>query len=249
MMTRAYKSFSDKLFGFQCDLELIDIVRKAILDGALTDSTSRHVLKYLDSNQHQCLAGRKNRDTSRSLILSNLQQNTYSSYVKDVYEEVTLYLRKILAIYFRKDINHKRLIGEHSFSTDAKTLLALGNWDAVCNYVSSTVLQKMENERSSIELLRKMKQKLELDVDDSIIDAAIPYLKTRHFLVHSDGVLDNEFIQEHPFIPHTSKRTLKIDATFIADLRNKTILLIRSYDEQIIAKNIFSEDDTCPQHY
>ena len=249
MMTKAYHAFQQKLIYFEDDIEFVDILRIAVTNNALTDPSSNKVLKYLNPLVHSHLSRRRNSDGSRRIIVNHLRQSVYGSYIKDVYEEVTEYLKTVLIKYFESDINNPRLIGSHSVNIDAKTLLALGNWEAVCQYVANSIFQALESERSTLSLLKKIKTKIGVDVDDSLIEDSVPYLQLRHFLVHADGTLPDDFISSHPSIPHTSNNVVKLDLPFIKIFKSKVIELIRAYDTKIVEQALLPSDYLAPQNY
>ena len=240
MISKACHAFEQKLIYFENDLELIDVLSLAISDNTLTPaSDSEFVLKEL----HKRLARRRNSHTSRLQLINHLRQSIYSSYIKDVYEEVTCYFRIMMEKYFKGNIDSARVIGEHTLKLDAKAVLALGNWDAVCRHVASSVLQSLEAERSTLALFKKVKNKLGIEIDDSMIDEALPYLEVRHFLVHSDGVLSAEFIGQYPFIELSANNVIKLTPDFIKNLTTKTKKIIRHYDKQIIRRNVLLQED------
>lgn len=200
MHTVCFQSFKTRIAYFDDDIELIDILRDAMLGDDLVEDGSKFVLKGLDPKSHPHLSRRKNSKGSRELLANHIRKTVYSGYVKDVYEEVTEYLRKIIKLASEKGLNSSRFIGEHGFKVDAKNLLELGGWDKVLSMVTDTVFQALESEKSTLKLLEKTANKLALDVERNLIIAAQPYLEVRHFLVHSDGKVTEEFKAAHPHI-------------------------------------------------
>ena len=96
MPSKAFHSFDSKMAYFNDDIELIDVLRTAVLDGDLTDPNTNRLLKHVDPNRHRHIARRQNSDGSRRNTINHLRASVYSSYLKDLYEEVTEYLRAIL---------------------------------------------------------------------------------------------------------------------------------------------------------
>jgi hypothetical protein len=244
--SKAFHSFESKLAYFDDDIELIDVLRDGVLGGDLTDPQTNNLLKHLNPQKHQHLARRQNSEGSRRNTINHLRQTVYSSYLKDLYEEVTDYLRLILEQASRNGFNANRVIGEHSFKMDAKLVLALGNWDAVCQAVTESVFQSLEAERSTLNLLRKVASKLGLDIDDQLIDNALPYLEVRHFLVHSDGQLNQEYIAKYPHIHRRGNGNVNLTYTLISNARSSVQALITAYDEEVTGKNLISPQDLMP---
>jgi hypothetical protein len=244
LRTVCFDAFKMRVAYFDDDIELVDILRTAIMSGDLTDAASKFVLKGLDPDKHPHLSRRKNSNGGRELIANHLRNTIYSSYVKDIYEEVTEYLRVAMKLASEKGLNSARLIGEHGFKVDAKNLLELKSWDNVLSLVTETVFQTLEAERSTLKLLEKVASKLALDVDQNFITSAQPYLEVRHFLVHTDGKVTPEFKAAHPHIKVARDRYVRLTLEFVADFREAVVKLITDFDRAIIAADLLA-----PEHY
>jgi hypothetical protein len=138
-----------------------------------------------------------------------------------------------------------RLIGEHSFKVDAKTVLGLGNWESVCRMVAESVFQSLEAERSTLQLIKKMAAKLGLAVQDATIEAALPYLEARHFLVHTDGRISAEYIAAYPNI-YVKDNYIVLNFAFICALRDSVKALAAEFDQQVIACQLLRPEDAQP---
>ncbi len=243
MKSKAYHALQQKLIYFDDDLELIEVLRIGVENGDLTESASKYILKNVDSTKHAHIARRRNSNGSRTLVMTHLRSSVYSSYIKDVYEELTHYLRTILEQASKNGFNAGRIIGEHSFKVDAKTVLELGNWDAVCKMVTDSVFQSLESEKSTLKLLEKMANKLALNVDMTLIHAALPYLEIRHFLVHSDGKVTPEYKAAHKNIP-VQNGYVVLNSTFIDGLRSSIKALVANFDKEVINAGLLKKEDT-----
>lgn len=245
MRSKAYHAFTQKLSYFDDDLELMDVLHKAVVGGDLTDPASQHVLKHVNPAEHTHISRRKNSDGSRKIIVNHIRTTLYSSYVKDIYEEITHYLRTVLTQASKNGFNSGRLIGEHSFKIDAKAVLELGDWNQVCQMVTESVFQSLEAEKSTLKLLEKMASKLALNIDHQLIEAALPYLEARHFLVHTDGKVTQEYINAYPHIP-IKYGYVWLNFPFINGLRASVKALVADYDKEVIANNLLRPEDTQP---
>lgn len=240
MRTKAYHAFEQKIFYFDDDIDLVEVIRVSIIKGDLTELGSKFALKNVDPEKHKHIKRRRNSDGSRELLANHLRQTVYSSYIKDVYEEVTEYLRLMLEQAAENGFDAGRLIGEHSTKFDAKLLLAAGTWEAVARMVADSVFQSLEAEKSTLRLLEKTSSKLALGVDRALIDAALPYLEVRHFLVHADGKLPREFARSNPCIP-AKQGYVKLNYQFVTDFRDAVKALVRHYDEKVVAANLLDQ--------
>lgn len=246
MKTKIFHSFQQKLNYFDDDIELIDILRIGVLSGDLTDNGSNNLLRHVDPTRHIHISRRRNSNGSRKNTINHLRSSTYSSYIKDVYEEVTQYLRSLLNRASLNNFDSGRLIGDHHFKMNAKSVLELGDWPNVCKMVTDSVFQSLENERSTLNLLKKVATKLGLEIDDQLINNALPYLEIRHFLVHSDAKPTDEFIQKYPQIRRRSNGCFLLDYTLICSVRESIKALIQAYDEEVIDKNLLKDEDIMP---
>lgn len=243
MTSKAFYAFNQKLSYFDDDLELIDVLRTAVTNGDLTDPASNRVLRHVDQRRHQHLSRRRNLDGSRVIAINHLRSSIYSSYIKDLYEEVTEYLRSILEQASKNGFNSGQIVGEHNFKINASTVLGLGSWDEVCRRVAESVFQSLESERSTLELVRKMARKLGLAVDQALIDDALPYLEVRHFLVHSDGRLSQNFRDDYPHIPRKQNGCVNLTYTFVIQARDRTKALVTAFDAEVIANGLLAAED------
>ena len=241
MRSKARHSFETRVDYFIEDIELVDVLRKSILDDELTGSTP-YLLTKVDAQQHPYLRRRTDSPGSRKNIINHLRSTVYGSFVKDVYEEITHYLRTILQQCLQSGFDSDRIIGEHVIKLDARTILQMGTWEAMCEYVMSLLFQAMENERSTRKLLQKMCSKLGLSVPKCLIDETIPYIEIRHFLVHDNGVTSDAFRQEHEAFNYSPDGRIRVDYQFTLDMRSKSFALVQAIDEGLIANNLLAEE-------
>ncbi|MCX5462858.1 hypothetical protein [Alcaligenes parafaecalis] len=245
MKTKAYHAFEQKIIYFDDDITMIDIIRTNILNGELTDKNSTHVLKNLDPVKHRHLIRRKNVDGSRKLLINHLRQTVYSSYIKDLYEEVTHYLRTILEKSAANGFDAGRIIGEHPVKFDAKAILIAGDWKSIARLITDSVFQALEAEKSTLKLFEKISSKLALGVDDGLIKSAIPYLEVRHYLVHADGRAPSDFKDKYPDI-RIQRGYFLLNYSFVENLKTHTKNLVKAFDEAVVAKNLLKNEDLQP---
>jgi hypothetical protein len=246
MTSKAYHAFKQKMSYFDDDIELIDVLRTAVISGDLTDPTTNYLMRHVDPKRHSHIRRRRNTDGSRENTINHLRQSVYTSYLKDMYEEVTEYLRLVLEQAARNGLNAGRVVGEHTFKMDAKAILELGSWDNVCKTLAESIFQNLEAERSTLNLLRKIPNKLGLDISENLINDALTYLEVRHALVHTDGRLSPDFVARYPVIQRKSNGCVDLSFTLINKARTKIKALMEAYDAEVVAKNLLSADDLQP---
>lgn len=241
MPSNALYPFKMKLDKFDDDIELVDVLRESIVSSDLNPQTGNRVLGRIDTTRHTHLARRRNTDGGRKLIANHLRKTVYAAYVKDIYEEVTRYLSTVLTLACLNGFDADRLVGEHVFKIDARTILKLGNWEAVCSEVAASVLQSLESERSTLQLITKTKNKLGLDLKQGLIDRALPCLEVRHRLDHADGQTSQAFRDKYPSI-RTQGTKIRLDFRFIRELRVAVFELVDSFDVAILENGLLTPD-------
>ncbi|WP_182056882.1 hypothetical protein [Pantoea sp. ME81] len=245
MKSKAYHAFEQKISYFDDDVDLIDVLRDGILKGELNDPDSKYLIKNIDGSKHKHLSRRSNSDGSRELVINHLRTTLYSGYIKDVYEEVTHYLRMILIKSAENGFDSARIVGEHTCKLDAAKILSSGSWQGVSELVANSIFQSLESEQSTLKLIKKISDKLALNVDSTLINNALPYLEIRHFLIHADGRLTQDFINKNKKIKHKD-RYVKLELELIKKLRLSVSALIKEFDSKVVSCNLLKEEDLQP---
>lgn len=243
MKTKSLVRYLNRTAQFDADLELADIFSKPRYWGRTTDS---NLFPGIDSRKHTRLAKRKATKHNRELACKHLNITIRSSYIKDVYEELTHYLSDLIRCCAKKNLDPDRLIGDHKFQIDANTLLTLGSWDNVLRRIADDLFRKLENERSTIKLINAFDAKLNLKLDIAVVESAMPYLDMRHILVHRDGVVDSEFAARHPQIGLSAGQEFSLQFSQIADARNAINALVTQIDDRVVCNNLLLAEDLQP---
>lgn len=240
--SKALYAFEQKLIYFYDDIEMMDVIRTSVIRGDLSSDKSKYLLAGVDKDKHAHLARRANAKGGRVNTINHLRASVYSSFIKDLYEEVTDYLKVILLQASKNNFDSGRIIGEHGFKIDSKHVLSLGGWAQVCQYITESIFQALESERSTLNLLKKMCAKLGLNVEDKYFDAALPYLEVRHFLVHTDGRLSVEYKAKYPEINHKSGMVV-LDYDFIVLAYKSVLALVKEFDREVVDKRLLIPAD------
>lgn len=242
MRTKAYHAFESKIAYFDDDLDLVDVLRESVLAGNLSEPSGDYVLKNIDPEVHAHLKRRKNSDGARRLLINHLRKTVYSSYIKDIYEEVTLYLKTVLEKAAENGFEAGRIIGEHSCKFDAKAILEAGNWHTVTRLITESIFQSLEAEKSTLKLLEKISNKLALAVDPELIKEALPYLEVRYFLVHTDGKIPKAFQKENPGFKFNNDY-VQLNYEFVTGLKDSVKKLIKEFDKKIVENGLLKSKD------
>lgn len=242
MKSKGYLRLYNRFQHFRADIELVDILLRNKENLAGTDK----IFKETNPRNHPTIASYTNTPHNRDIALKHLRSTLYVSNVKEIYEEVTEYLRYVLVHSARHGANINRLVGPHKVNLDANFLLSAESHDVITRAVTDSIFQQLEGERSSLELIKKISNKLDLNIDDNTINDALPYLLMRHFFVHEDGKPTNEFKEKHPEIRIDIKKRIVLSSSLLLDARLKVLKLISEIDQGILAKNFFPPEEIQP---
>ena len=180
------------------------------------------------------------------MAVNHLKSSFYGGCIKDIYEYLTMYFQDILKAAAQKGLDPDRLVGEHNTSFSANDLLACKSHDAVIGLVTRSIFRSLENEKSTKKIIQKINKKLNLEIDEALINAAMPYLELRHLLVHADGYIDDKFVESYPnFEPDIVKKNSKIKLKYhIVDGAKCAISnLVKEYDKKLIEKSLVLSSD------
>ena len=94
--TKLRRTFEQRIANFNEDLELLDVLRISVLKEDSETQIWLKLLENVDKKKHSHIE--KNFHNRKELIINHFRKTVYSSYVKDLYEEVYDYLKSILKI-------------------------------------------------------------------------------------------------------------------------------------------------------
>lgn len=240
------KRFYDWIRYFDTDIELVDGI-EAIFSRDLPEDENLPMSSSLraEKGKYPLLDKRKNTNNSRSIVGGHLKYTVYSSYMKELYEEFTMYISEIVTVSANNGVDPNRFIGEHRFQVSASDLLSLGDWDSVIEFVSQNLFRALENERSTKRLIDQIDNKLGLNIEGQAKYDAMPYLDIRHILVHDDAKIGPEFVQKYPDFEYstTPKGRLKLNLSFCRDASIKVKALVDEIDQKIIGLGLYKNSD------
>lgn len=242
--SKCYVSFKNKMSHFDADLEYIDIIYNDILTNPLSDEATE-LFPNSNSSKYEILSHYKIVPQNQLLVIRHLRATLYTAYIKDLYEEFTLYLKNMLKmIYNNAKISPERLTGEHKISMSSTEILTHLRQDDLADIVIDSIFQSLENERSTISLIEKFHSKIGIEKNANLISQAIYYLEIRHKLVHTDGFADNEFRTAHPDLTYTNFGYITLNYTTIKAAKDSVTALIKDMDSKIMCKNLVPPNNT-----
>lgn len=117
-------------------------------------------------------------------------------------------------------------------------IIKLGSFDAIADKIVANVFRKLENERSTVQLLDKVLDHTGVNLDPDQKEKALMYLEMRHLFVHNNGKIDEPFHVRYGHLMTTNVGN-KLPTRFsIASNAIATIdTILRDIDTQLIALN------------
>lgn len=246
MKTKQLVRFLNNAAHMDADLELIDIIQNAITNNKLNSDDSPYILDYVDPEKHYKLTSRANSDHSRRLAVNHLKTTIRAAFIKSLYENTSIYFQDILKAATKKGLDADRLIGEHSINMSSKELVRIGSYEKIIEKISSEIFRQLENEKSTKTLIEKMDKKLGLNIDEEIIQTAIPYLEIRHILVHRQGKADKQFCDRFPLIDAEVNKLINLKHSLILKARMAIVTLVKEFDKKIVAYGLVETTELQP---
>ena len=238
MRTKPYQRFIARVADYEADIELSDVLVTTFISKVKNSQNNIATHMGLNNQLYPKLASRQNTHQSRRIVGIHLQKALYGSFMKDLYEDFSEFIQETIKAAAVKGIDYPRLLSGSSVDMKMADVLKTGSWDALLIKVSENVFRSLENERSTIKLLEKFNNKLDLKITQQFIDDAMPYLDARHIIVHRDGKVDDKYKADYPGIALDPKGKIRLDFAFITTARTKVCELARHINERVQVENL-----------
>ncbi|MCK6894610.1 hypothetical protein [Enterobacter bugandensis] len=248
-MSKAKHAFLQRFYRFDEDIQLVDYLswQSYSRSGVLNTSDTLlpgDISKYERLHKRN-LKGKAFRE-NRSAVFTHLKQTIFSSYIKESYEEVTEYLKVILkSAALSKRVSILQFVGgQAKLTITALDIYQAGDFTSISNSLIDKIFQELEKERSTLKLIKSVCGKLSLSGEEKVINRAVHYLNIRHYLVHSDGKLPDEFVKElkenEIDISRDKNGYIKLNYELIKDFRSSVSSLVDHIDRLLIDSNFLS---------
>lgn len=233
--SKGYRRFKGRVEYFLEDIETAFVVvkHKELLAG------DDHIFKGVSPKQPK-LFKRQNTPGSRTNVVYHMRNTLYVSFLKDLYEEVMLYFEYAIYNASLASLEPTKLIGgQNNLTFKISEILSQNTKEDIFQMISRRIFRTVESKKDTLELVRLLNDRLNLEVDEDCISSAMPYLETRHKLIHADGIADELFIQKYPQICLDGDGRIKIDYTFIRKAYSRVDDLLKEYDKCLKKNNMF----------
>ena len=246
MKTKSLVRFLNRAAHFNADIELLDVFYAANNRNILAQNDRSKIFDDVNTDKHPTLSARPRTPKGRKSAIIHLKATVYSSFIKDLYEDLTIYFREILNHAANNKIDPNRLIGSCSIQIDAKSILECGGWNEITTMITDKIFRQLENKKDTKKLIEEMNNKLGLLIQQDTIESALPYFELRHLLVHADGVADKKFCDSFPNFGAIVGEKIKLDYTLITNARNAVKSLIIAFDNAVVSKSIVARNELQP---
>lgn len=238
--SEAYISFKNKMMHFQDDIEIVDMFYALIKRDNLENKEK--LFDMFDRKKHKSIARYRICDANREIVVTHLRATMYAAYVKELYEELTIYLKGVILESYKNATNTpERIVGNHSFNMSATEVLKRIRDGNIEKTVIDNIFQSLERERSTRSLIEKACKKLGIEVEKELINSAVSYLDIRHKLVHADGYADEAFRKGHPHLEYTNRFYIKLTYRILSDMRQTIFDLVEAIDEDGLRKELLKD--------
>lgn len=241
-MSKQYQEFKRKIDAFYSDCEFAEYITN--YHQLLRDSNKKGFYFRKNRNRYPIIANVESAQ-KRKEITRHLCRTIYSSFIKDLYEEVCLYIKGVMLVSAEKHTikNIDRFIGDAQKSVEVKKILNTSSFDQIIDNAISIIFRSMEekavwlNDKSKkmhLSIIKQLQNKLDFKINKTIEEEAMPYLELRHVLVHHDGIPDSDFIKKHAcFSLRKGEKRLRITHQIIKEAYNKVHALVGEIDKQL----------------
>lgn len=242
MRSKALVRFLNRAARFADDIELIDVISRAVDAGDLTPPSNDRLFRHIERQIHPRLARAKVSPHNRGLVVGHFRKTVYSSYIKDLYEDFTQYLNELLVSAVRKGMAPEKLRGEYKVLVAADELLGCATWDDAISRLASLVGDRLDA-LGNHKKLAFLDKRLELDLDPVIVDSALAFVELRHLLVHMDGRADDAFCSARPGFGARPGGQVKLTEQTTKAARAAITALVEHIDAKAVAAGILLDED------
>lgn len=238
-ISKCKMTFTNRMSHFKADVDFINILSKSIEDGNYLNE--EELFPGANDEIYNALEGYKVGDQNRRSVLNHLKNTLYTAYIKELYEEFSFYLKGIMKEVFNNaKVTPERLTGDHKVTLTSVEILQHLQKGDLADVVIGLIYQSLESEKNTKELITKFHKKIGIDVEHSLVDKAIYYLEIRHYLVHADGKVNEEFKKTHNDLKYDndSKDKIKLDYCTICKAYDAVFALVSDIDSKIISAGL-----------
>lgn len=235
--SKGFRKFISRLKNFEEDIETLDVFCKNMPSFSLGPKIFDGV-----TTRHPNLNKRSNSQHNRILVSTHLKHTLYVSLIKEIYEELMLYLGYILTCGALSSVDPTRLVGnDQKINMTANDILSLDSKEDIVTRIMRDIFRKLENKRDTLLLIKELNERLGLDIENEIIDEAMPYLQARHKFVHADGLVDDSFKNSYPNIKLTDDNCIKLDRNIMKSAFLSIKNLADEIEKKMSSKHYFQE--------
>lgn len=237
--SKGYRRFAARLECFQEDIEVADIFYKNMEDIADNVKLFKGV-----TTTYPLLNRRQSSRHNRVLVSTHLKHTLYVSVLKEIYEEVMLYLDYCLTCGALTLDNPERLVGnDQKINMTANDILVLDSREKIVTVIMQGIFRKLESKRDTLLLINELNNRLGLNISEEVINKAMPYFDARHKFVHSDGTPDEEYLRKYPQMTLTESGKIKLNKEIMLKVFTSARSLVNEFERKMGGNEYFLPEE------
>lgn len=241
--------FANKMAHFDADVEMVSMLVDSY--SLWREGGNELFPGSSDGTKYPVLSKRIVSERNREIAIRHLANTVYSSYIKDLSEELHIYLRLVVKEAWQSaKVDPGRLAGFQSSSTMTyREILEHLQRGSLADEVVDRIFQGLEALRSDKDLIKEIQKKLGIEVSSDAVSAAVSILDVRHKLVHADGFVSTEWKNNHPTLQYKVDSQGRIEITLnystVINARKAITNLIECIDKEVLKKGLVVENTPC----
>lgn len=237
--SKGFRKFVSRLKNFSEDMETLDVFCKNIASFSNDETLFNGV-----TMKHPNLNKRQPTRHNRILVSTHLKHTLYVSLIKELYEELMIYLNYILTCSALSSPDPSRLVGsEQKVNMNANDILSLDTKEDIVARIMRDIFRKLENKRDTLLLIGELNERLGLGIDQGLVNKAMPYLDARHKFVHTDGLVDDTYKGRYPNVKLDDDGYIKLNYPIMKSAFLSIKSLADEFEKKMALKNYFPQTE------
>lgn len=176
-------------------------------------------------------------DIQRTFVTNRNRLNQQA--LIDIYRAFSYYMKNVIA-----ELSHQNplkmqglLSNKADKSMTYPDIINLGTYSAIITDMANKVFRSLENMRSTTDMLDKLLNLTQANINQSIKEDALLYLELRHLIIHNNSRADNKFIaKNNKGLVKINSINKKISYNYLLSntAMNVVYQLCKQFDDEIV---------------
>jgi len=198
MNSKAWQVFGGKIRVLKQHLQLMDvalnIANKQVKEKKGSDVKIAQALGVKIEQYMQLNIPAEDVDIKRTFVTS--RNKLHEQAIVDLSRIFSDYVANIIAeVEHKKPMQFFELLTVNSDRTiKYEDIIRIGNYNQLINEMAHRIFRSLENKRNTKEMLEKIINKADINIDKDIKDNALLFLEIRHLIIHNNTTADEKFL-------------------------------------------------------